>query len=110
MTSANGDGPATPRPLDTLAGMDDPTIEQRLSELEAASDRRRAELRAVLDDLPAALSRRALVKAAATDLRHAPGKGDIVRRGVKKLGRIVRGGFARTATGTSATGTSANGR
>lgn len=71
--------------------MNDPTIEQRLTELEQASDARRAELRAVLDDLPAALSRRALVRAAVADLRHAPGKADVVRRGAKKIVRTVMG-------------------
>lgn len=72
--------------------MTDPTVEQRLAELEAASDARRAELRAVLDDLPAALSRRSLVRAAATDLRHAPAKADVVRRGMKKVVRSVKAG------------------
>ncbi len=75
--------------------MNDPTIEQRLAELEAASDARRRELRAVLDDLPAALSRRALVRAAAADLRRAPGKTDVVWRGVKKAGRSVARGVGR---------------
>jgi hypothetical protein len=70
--------------------MSDPTVEQRLAELEAASDARRSELRSVLDDLPAALSRRTLVRAAATDLRHAPGKVDVVRRGAKKVVKSVK--------------------
>ncbi len=69
--------------------MSDPTVEQRLAELEAASDARRAELRSVLDDLPAALSRRTLVRAAAADLRRAPGKTDVVRRGAKKVVRLA---------------------
>ncbi len=63
-------------------------IDERLTTLEAASDQRRAELRAVLDDLPAALSRRALVSAAITDARTAPDKGAIITRGLRKLGRI----------------------
>ncbi|MGB3737369.1 MAG: hypothetical protein WA964_20615 [Ilumatobacter sp.] len=75
--------------------MSDPTVEQRLAELEAASDARRAELRSVLDDLPAALSRRTLVRAAAADLRRAPGKVDVVRRGVKKIARSVKGSVRR---------------
>jgi len=70
--------------------MSDPTVEQRLAELEAASDARRAELRSVLDDLPAALSRRALVRAAAADLGRAPGKADVVRRGMKKIVRTAK--------------------
>ena len=80
---------ADPR-RDTLAPMSDPTVEQRLAELEAASDARRAELRSVLDDLPAALSRRTLVRAAATDLRHAPAKADGMRRGMKKVVRSIK--------------------
>lgn len=84
-------GPGT----DTLAPMSDPTVEQRLAELEAASDARRAELRSVLDDLPAALSRRTLVRAAAADLRRAPGKVDVIRRGVKKIARSVKGSVRR---------------
>ena len=63
-------------------------VVERLDALERASDERRAELRAVLDDLPAALSRRALVTAAIADARTAPHKGAIVGRGLRKLGRI----------------------
>ena len=70
--------------------LDPREIEQRLDALERASDARRAELRALLDDLPAALSRRALVSAAIADAREAPDKGAIVVRGLRKLGRIPR--------------------
>lgn len=63
-------------------------IERRLARLEADSDRRRSELSAVIDDLPAALSRRALVVEAVRDLRAAPNKSAIVFRGVRKIGRI----------------------
>lgn len=67
----------------------DPTeIEARLDALERASDERRAELRAVLDDLPAALSRRALVAAVISDARSAPDKGAIVTRGLRKIARM----------------------
>jgi hypothetical protein len=69
-------------------GLDPLEVEARLAALERASEERRAELRAVLDDLPAALSRRALVAAAITDARAAPDKGAIVSRGLRKLGRI----------------------
>lgn len=78
--------------------MSDPTVEQRLAELEAASDARRAELRSVLDDLPAALSRRTLVRAAATDLRHAPAKADGMRRGMKKVVRSIKAAIGRAAS------------
>ena len=70
------------QPLDLEA------VEARLVALERASDERRAELRHRLDDLPAALSRRALLSAAWTDLRAAPDKGMIVTRGMRKIGRI----------------------
>lgn len=68
---------------------DDTEVRRRLAELEAASDRRRREMRAVLDDVPAALSRRRLVSAAVVDLKDAPNKLDGIRRGVRKLGRIL---------------------
>ena len=68
--------------------LDPHEITARLDALERASDERRAELRAVLDDLPAALSRRALVTAVITDAREAPDKGAIVARGLRKLARI----------------------
>jgi hypothetical protein len=66
------------------------TIEGRLIELEAASDERRRALRAVLDDLPAAHSRRSMLQALGTDLRHAPNKGDIAVRALRKAGRALR--------------------
>lgn len=64
---------------------DEPTIEQRLSALEQASDERRAELRRLAAAVPAALSRRALVAGLVDDLRHAPNRGEIARRGARKL-------------------------
>ena len=73
---------------DRGAQLDLAEVEARLVALEAASDHRRAELRAQLDDLPAALSRRALLSAAVTDLRAAPDKGAIIVRGFRKIGRI----------------------
>ena len=70
-------------------------IDERLTALEAASDQRRTELRAVLDDLPAALSRRALVSAVITDARAAPDKGAVVTRGLRKLGRMPASAWRR---------------
>ena len=64
------------------------SVAERLAALEQASDERRAELRGVLDQLPHAVSRRALVVAAAQDVRSAPGKSQIAIRAVKKIGRI----------------------
>jgi hypothetical protein len=66
------------------------TVEERLADLEAASDQRRRDLYAVLDALPAAQSRRAMLQALGTDLRHAPNKGDIAARAARKLGRAPR--------------------
>ncbi len=62
-------------------------VEQRLAELERASDRRRAELRTLAEQLPPALSRRQLVIEAARDVRSAPNKGQIAGRAVIKLVR-----------------------
>jgi hypothetical protein len=73
----------------------DREIDERLTALEAASDQRRAELRAVLDDLPAALSRRALVSAVITDARTAPDKGAIFTRGLRKVGRMPAAAWRR---------------
>ena len=67
---------------------DDSEVRRRLAELEAASDQRRREMRAVLDDVPAALSRRRLVAAAIADLKTAPNKVDGLRRVVRKIGRL----------------------
>lgn len=67
---------------------DDTEVRRRLAELEAASDRRRREMRAVLDDVPAALSRRRLVSAAVADLKAAPNKLDGLRRVIRKIGRF----------------------
>jgi hypothetical protein len=75
--------------------LDPAEIEARLDALEQASDARRAELRAVLDDLPAALSRRALVAAAITDARSAPDKGAIVTRGLRKIARMPAAAWRR---------------
>lgn len=79
--------------------LDSQEIAARLDALERASDERRVELRAVLDDLPAALSRRALVSAAIADARTAPNKGAIVTRGVRKLGRMPAAAWRRARSG-----------
>lgn len=62
-------------------------LDRRLSTLEAESDRRRAELSAVIGDLPAAQSRRTLLVSVLRDLRAAP-KWSIVSRGIRKISRI----------------------
>ncbi len=64
---------------------DDASIEARLAALEQESAERAAKLRALAAEVPAAVSRRALLTGAVGDLRAAPNKGEIVRRGMRKL-------------------------
>ncbi len=72
--------------MDTTTSADDAVL-TRLEELERESDRRRAELQRLASQLPAEVSRRAVVSAAVRDLVHAPDKLHIVARGLRKLGR-----------------------
>jgi len=69
---------------------DDVSAEARLDELQRESERRRAELREIAAQLPAAMSRRAILRSIVVDIRCAPNKGVIVKRAVRKLGRAVR--------------------
>jgi hypothetical protein len=64
------------------------SVEDRLVALERASDERRAELRRLAADVPAAVSRRSLLVGAVRDLKTAPNKGDIVRRAARKIVRL----------------------
>jgi hypothetical protein len=57
----------------------------QLALIEAESNVRREELQRIATQLPATISRRALVRSMADDLRASPNKGAIVRRGVSKL-------------------------
>ncbi|WP_420450869.1 hypothetical protein [Ilumatobacter sp.] len=70
------------------------TIEERLDDLEEESRARHAELRAVLDSIPPAVSRRALVASAVRDLRETPRRWRLpvvaVRRLAEGLGRRAR--------------------
>ena len=63
----------------------DAELLQRLDVLEAESRARRAELQAIAAELPAVVSRRALARSVASDLWHAPNKGEIAGRGLRKL-------------------------
>lgn len=72
-----------------------PSIEERLTALELASAERQEELRGTLEKIPAALSRRSLLVDAANDLRSAPNKADIARRGVRKLLRAPKALYRR---------------
>ncbi|HZB40402.1 MAG TPA: hypothetical protein VE487_05530 [Ilumatobacter sp.] len=65
----------------------DTDVLAQLALIEAESNVRREELRRIAAELPATVSRRALVRAMFADLRRAPNKGAIVRRGVSKVVR-----------------------
>ena len=65
----------------------DTDVLAQLALIEAESNERREELRRIAAELPATVSRRALVRAMFADLRRAPNKGAIVRRGVSKVVR-----------------------
>ena len=66
-----------------------PTVEEQLDALQRASEERRVELREIAAQLPEAMSRRAILRAVAVDIRHAPEKGDIAGRGLRKIGRML---------------------
>ena len=63
---------------------DDDVLAQ-LALIEAESNARREELRRIAAELPATVSRRALVRAMVNDFRASPHKGAIVRRSISKL-------------------------
>lgn len=62
----------------------DPDVERRLAELEAESDARRRQLGAVMQGLPAEVSRRDVIRDSVSDLR-----GGSARELVRRLGRTV---------------------
>jgi hypothetical protein len=55
------------------------SIEERLDALQRDSELRREELREIAAALPAALSRKQLLRAIILDIRRAPRKGNLVR-------------------------------
>ena len=63
----------------------DADVLSQLEQLEAESNARRDELRRIAAELPAAVSRRALMRAMVADLRSSPDKGAVVRRGAAKV-------------------------
>jgi len=65
-------------------------VEELLDELQRESEQRRVELREIAAQLPAAMSRRAILRAVAADVRHAPDKRDVVTRALRKVGRGPR--------------------
>lgn len=70
--------------------MTEPTVEAQLDELQRQSEARYQELQAIAAQLPAAVSRRAVLRTMAVDLRYAPGKADVIRRALLKLARAPR--------------------
>lgn len=62
-------------------------IEQRLDELQRASQERRAELRALAAEVPAATSRRALLRSMTASLIGVPDKSLVAKRAALKLAR-----------------------
>ena len=78
------------------------TVEAMLDELQRESEQRRVELREIAAQLPEAMSRRAILRKVAADVRYAPDKGDIVTRALRKLGlgpRAAARWLRRTVTG-----------
>ena len=75
--------------------MTEPTIEAQLEELQRESAARRRELQAIAAQLPAAVSRRAVLRTMAVDFRYAPGKADVLRRALLKLARAPRDAYRR---------------
>jgi hypothetical protein len=65
----------------------DPELLAALDRLEAESNARREELKALAIQIPATISRRALLRSVASDLRHSPNKAAILKRAVTKLAR-----------------------
>jgi hypothetical protein len=51
---------------------------------------RRAEVRALAESLPTAMSRHALLRSMAHDARHHPDKAGVVKRAIAKAGRAPR--------------------
>jgi len=66
-------------------GPPDSDVLARLALIEAESNVRREELRRIAAELPATVSRRALLRAVAVDLRDSPNKAEIVRRSISKM-------------------------
>ncbi len=64
--------------------------EREIEVLRREALERRAEVRALAEALPAAMSRHALVMGMLRDVRHHPDKGGVARRAARKLGRAPR--------------------
>ena len=64
--------------------------EALIEELRREGMQRRSEVRALAEALPNAMSRHALLKSMASDVRHHPDKTGVAKRAVLKLGRAPR--------------------
>lgn len=73
-------------------------LEARLDALEAESKARRAELRALLEQLPQATSRRLLVTQMTREILTAPDRVSVAKRGVLKIARTPTAVYRRATT------------
>ena len=64
--------------------------EQQIATLRDEALARRAEVRAMAEALPTAMSRHALVTGMLRDVRHHPDKAGVFGRAIRKLGRAPR--------------------
>lgn len=64
--------------------------EREIAQLRDEALARRDEIRALTDDIPAAMSRRVLLAGMARDLRHHPDKARVSWLGVRKIDRTLR--------------------
>jgi len=64
--------------------------EGTLGEMQAEALARRAEVRALAESLPTAMSRHALLRSMAHDALHHPDKAGVVKRAIAKAGRAPR--------------------
>ena len=67
--------------------------ERQIDTLRAEALQRRAEVRAMAEALPTAMSRHALVTGMLRDVRHHPDKAGVFGRAVRKLARAPRKAF-----------------
>ena len=64
--------------------------ETTIADLRAEALERRAEVRRLAEELPAAMSRHALVWGMLREVRHHPDKAGVLKRALRKLGRAPR--------------------
>jgi hypothetical protein len=73
--------------MGALSERSERSIEERLDELQRESELRRQELRELAAQLPAGVSRRAILRAVVADLAGAARNGTVVRRALGKAAR-----------------------